>query len=331
MPTWRRSRTSSIAITCCLVGTLLLGSVSDAGAALVRRGGVDARPAVAPLVPKRGSLFGSWVKPRTGWSMEEQKAAIRDFERTAGRPLDVNHFYYSFGKEFPTWREPWSLRRGGIPMISWNGTSAGAIAGGRYDAMIRRRADAVRALGAPVFLRFFWEMDGKPELIDRPKQYIKAWRHVHDVFARRGATNAAWVWCPNGWAFTEGRAQRFFPGGRYVDWLCADGYNWYPGKHGSKWRSFREIFADFYRWGAKKDKPMMVGETGVQEDRRHDGRKRRWFVDARSTIKRRFPKMRAFVYFHSNTIYPWWIDSSRQAVSGFRSIARSQHFRTRST
>ncbi|MEX0754563.1 MAG: glycosyl hydrolase [Actinomycetota bacterium] len=328
-PTERRRRTPSVAIVAALTTALVLSGITGAEAKLVRRGGVEIRERVAGLVPKRGSLFGSWVNPRTGWSMDEQKFAIRDLERKTGRQLDVNHFYYAFDKPFPTWREPWSLRRGGIPMISWNGTSAGAIAGGRYDTMIRQRADAVRELGAPVILRFFWEMDGKPELIASPSQYIKAWRHVHDIFVRRGATNAAWSWCPNGWAFTEGRAQRFYPGKRYVDWLCADGYNWFPGKRGSKWRSFAEIFTDFYRWGVKLDKPMMVGETGVQEDRRKDGRKRRWFLKAKTSMKRRFPKIRAFVYFHSDSIYPWWVDSSPRSLSAFGSVARSAYFRTR--
>jgi hypothetical protein len=311
-----------------MVIALALGAGVPANA-LVRRGGVEARERVARLVPERGSLFGSWVKPRTGWDMQDQKAAIRRFEDTAGRQLDVNHFYYAFDKEFPTWHEAWSLRRGSVPMISWNGTAAGAIAGGRYDTMIRQRADAVRELGAPVFLRFFWEMDGEPDLIASPAQYVRAWRHVRDIFARRGATNASWVWCPNAWAFTEGRAGRFYPGDRWVDWLCADGYNWAPRKHGSRWRSFSEIFADFYRWGKRRGKPMMVGETGVQEDRRHAGRKQRWLLNARGAMKRTFPRIRAFVYFHSDSNYPWWIDSSRRAAKGFREIARSSYFRTR--
>jgi len=261
--------------------------------------------------------------------MQDQQFAVRNLERKIGRKLDVNHYFYAFEKPFPTWREPWSLQRGSIPMISWNGTSAARIAAGRYDTMIRQRADAVRKLGQPVFLRFFWEMDGKPEYVDSPSQYIRAWRHVHDIFARRDATNAVWTWCPNAWSFTEGRGQKFYPGGSYVDWLCADGYNWAPGKHGSKWRSFASIFSDFYRWGAKRHKPMMVGETGVQEDRRMPGRKRQWLLKAKDAMKRRFPRIRALIYFHSNSIYPWWVDSSRKSMKAYRSLARSDYFRTR--
>jgi beta-mannanase len=27
--------------------------------------------------------------------------------------------------------------------------------------------------------------------------YVAAWRHVHRIFTKVGATNATWVWCPN--------------------------------------------------------------------------------------------------------------------------------------
>ena len=98
----------ALVIALALAAALTIETTAPAQA-LVRRGGLEARDRVARLVPTRGSLLGSWVKPRTGWDMEDQKFAIREFERTAGRQLDVNHFYYSFHKEFPTWREPWNV------------------------------------------------------------------------------------------------------------------------------------------------------------------------------------------------------------------------------
>src|SRR3712207_8531028 len=32
---------------------------------------------------------------------------------------------------------------------------------------------------------------------NQPGEYVKAWRHVHDIFTAVGANNATWVWCPN--------------------------------------------------------------------------------------------------------------------------------------
>jgi beta-mannanase len=27
-----------------------------------------------------------------------------------------------------------------------------------------------------------------------PEDYVAAWRHLHDLFAKRGADNVRWVW-----------------------------------------------------------------------------------------------------------------------------------------
>jgi beta-mannanase len=52
----------------------------------------------------------------------------------------------------------------------------------------------------------------------RPAKYIAAWRHFHDIFVARGATNAVWAWCPNN---TDdggsGPAMDYYPGDEYVD------------------------------------------------------------------------------------------------------------------
>ena len=121
-------------------------------------------------------------------------------------------------------------------MISWNGKTLNlAIGLGQYDDMIRSRAQAVKALGEKVLIRWMWEMDGreKAENTQHPALYIAAWRHIHDVFAEEGASNVQWVWCPNATAFRiedDRNAPAYYPGDDYVDWICADGYNWAPGR-----------------------------------------------------------------------------------------------------
>src|SRR5947207_2125780 len=143
-------------------------------------------------------------------------------------------------------------------MISWNGINTDAIVNGAYDGLILARAEAVRDLGTPVFLRWFWEMDGKKKAdrIASPQSFINAWRHIHDLFVAREATNAVWVWCPNASAFDTGEATKFYPGPGYVDWLCADGYNFAPNRPGDRWRSFEAIFGGFYAAGKRLNKPM---------------------------------------------------------------------------
>ena len=128
-----------------------------------------------------------------------------------------------------------------------------AIAAGRYDDLIRQRARDTKALGQPVLIRWFWEMDGKKkaEFAGTPEQYIAAWKHIVGIFRTEGADNVRWVWCPNASAFNDGEAQPFYPGPDFVDWTCADGYNWAPGRAGDDYRSFKEIFSGFYLLGGR--------------------------------------------------------------------------------
>ena len=143
-------------------------------------------------------------------------------------------------------------------MISWNGkgVTTRSIAAGHYDKLVRERARATRALGQPVLIRWFWEMDGKKkaDFAGTPGQYVAAWRHVVRTFRSEGAENVSWVWCPNASAFNDGEAQKFYPGDDFVDWTCADGYNWAPGRPGDGYRPFPDIFAGFYAWASLHDK-----------------------------------------------------------------------------
>ena len=257
-------------------------------------------------------------------------AAVQQRERDIGRRLAIDHHFYPWDKEFPTARERADLRDGRIPMISWNGKTLNlAIGLGQHDELIRTRARAVKALGGKVLIRWMWEMDGrqKAEHTTHPAFYIAAWRHIHDVFAEEGATNVQWVWCPNATAFRtedERNAPAYYPGDEYVDWICADGYNWAPGRKGDQWRSFASIYQDFYDWGLARGKPLMVGEYGAQE--RDPGEKAKWLTEAREALKTKLQGIKAVVYFDSKKEYDWRVTSSPETLAAFRAMANDPWF-----
>jgi len=283
------------------------------------------------LVPESGALLGLYTKPRTAtYGERAQRRRWRSLEEAAGRTLDIGHSFYPFTEPFPSWREEWHLDRGRIPMISWNGTSTEAINDGVHDRLIADRADAVRAIGRPVFLRWFWEMDGdkKADIAGDPAAYVAAWKRIHGIFTERGAVNAAWVWCPNATAFDVDAAEQWYPGDAYVDWVCADGYNWPPGRPAAQWETLAEIFAAFHDWGTARGKPMMIAETGVQE--RDRGEKAEWLADVPRQLRDDLPGVRAFVYFDSDTIHPWWLDSTPRSLDAFRGLAQDPHLNRRS-
>jgi hypothetical protein len=164
---------------------------------------------------------------------------------------------------------------------------------------------------------------GRPDPPARPPDEGPR-RHIVSTFREEGADNVRWVWCPNASAFEDGEAQEFYPGDDFVDWTCADGYNWAPGRAGDQWESFKEIFGGFYAWATLHNKPIMVGEFGVQE--RKPGEKAQWITEAREAIKTDFPQLRALVYFSSNADYDWRLTTSDSALEAFRQMAHDPWF-----
>jgi hypothetical protein len=311
-----------------LVGGVAAVNVSGSGAdpqPALPLPGLPAAPG-APAAGPPGALFGAYVQG-TGNSADVQMAAVERRERDLGRRLAIDHHYYPWEKEFPTAREDADLRDGRIPLISWNGTLNLRVDLGLQDDLIKTRADAVKALPGKVMIRWMWEMDGrkKSEDTQHPALYVAAWRHIHDVFADEGVDNVQWVWCPNATAFRDERnAPAYYPGDEYVDWICADGYNWAPGRQGDEWRSFESIYSDFYAWGITHGKPLMVGEFGAQE--RGPGEKARWLTDAREALKTKYPGIKAVLYFDANHDYDWRVTTSPETLAAFRDWANDPWF-----
>jgi hypothetical protein len=309
-----------------IVRVILLGSLIWVGVSTSSPGAI-----AAPR--ERGHRIGAYVQPED-WSREGQKASVNQLEQDIGRRLGIDHLFFKWDRfEFPNWRQRWDRRHGRLPMISWGGTYLDGVLDGTHDALIRDRADRADRFGTRILLRWFGEMDAviyENDEISSPEQFIRAWRYVHDIFEAEGATNVEWVWCPNASSFATGRAQQFYPGARYVDWICADGYNWHPAREGASWTSFRDIFAAFYRWAEPKPRPLMVGETGVLEDEAGD--KAAWINAMGRTVKRAYPAIRALVYFDAYSTanfggwYDWRVDTSTSSYEAFLDLANDPFF-----
>ena len=275
-----------------------------------------------PVVPDSGALLGMYGKPKNGdWTKAGVKARFNRLESLAGRTFDIGHYYYGFTSRFPTWRERWHRNNGRVPLVSWDARTSTQVTSGQHDATIRARADNVKAHKDPVLIRYGWEMaEGvNHAAAGSAAQFKAAWRHIVSIFRSRGADNAQFVWCPTAWSFHSGAAQQYYPGDAWVDWICADGYNWAPRRAGDPWREFEEIFDAFYSWASLRNKPLMVGEFGVQE--RSAGQKGDWFRAIPQTLQNEFPAIKAIVYFDSNNPYPWWMDTTASSVAGFKEMA----------
>lgn len=246
-----------------------------------------------PKPPENGAWLGAAVQP-TAYTPEGRIGAFRDFERATGRRLDVVHTYHQWQVPFPDAVDEHFLDRGQQVLIGWAGSDCPGIAAGRYDALIRQRARAVKALGKPVLIAFRWEMD-RPNLRSQVRSaadYVAAWKRVRKVFAQAGATNVGWVWAPTAKGFADGSAQSFYPGDDQVDWIAVDAYT------GPRLRPFATVLQPFIRFAAEHPgKPLMVAEFGLAD---RDGKRRAWLAAAQGYVRQQ-RRIKAVLYFNGDT------------------------------
>jgi hypothetical protein len=297
-------------------------------------------PAPPPPVPKRRILWGAWIGSQfTGTESPWDTSATTRFQKLVGKGPSLIHFSAPFALcehnsscayyTFPVRAFQNARKYGAIPFFSWGSKSnpiqksepaftLGSLIDGSHDAYIRSWAQAAKAWGHPFFLQFDWEMNGswypwgEEANGNRRGQFVQAWRHVHDIFASVGATNATWVWCPNidpNGAFAP--LYSLYPGNAYVDWTCLNGYN-----RDDPWQSFGHLYDSSYRILRQiaPTKPIIIGEIASTEV---GGSKATWIDDFLSELPSRYPWIRGFLWFEKYAGGSYPIETSRESRVAF--------------
>ncbi len=232
----------------------------------------------------------------------------------------------------------WDLAGGRLPVLSVNPRRGrtpvrwSAIAAGREDAVIRAQARSAAALHAPLLLSFSHEPENDRN--DGPAAYVAAWRHYVAVFRAEHATNVrfAWILMASSFHQREGRipAAAYYPGDDVIDWIAADGYNWYACRS-TTWRPFADVFHDFITWATPHHRPLMVAEWGSLEDPASPSRKGRWIAAAGAAIHR-WPQLRAVLYWNSagrGGRCAFNLNSSASAMAAMRALAAQRYLAAR--
>jgi beta-mannanase len=201
------------------------------------------KPAPVPLT-KQDILADT--RPRFGLSAPQvpfSSAEIGALADHAGRRPTLLQYFTKWSQNFRPDAVDASYKQGALPLISWepwDGVKAGdnqpkyslaGIASGLHDAYVRKFASDIAAHNKPVALRFAHEMNGhwypwsESRSGNKRGDYVKAWRHIHDVFREAGATKVIWVWSPNIIRPVRGvDLKALYPGDQYVDWVGMVGY-----------------------------------------------------------------------------------------------------------
>ncbi|MBI5230609.1 MAG: hypothetical protein HY876_00380 [Coriobacteriales bacterium] len=303
--------------------------------------------------PPKGAYLGVYVPPAP-FTIR----MIDQFEDRAGRSASIVMWYQPWSKA-NRWRFDSAacvavMRRGKVPMITWEPWNPGTnsnklrdpanqpsfrlqrISEGKFDAYIRSWARQCRDLGGPIMLRPMHEMNGTwypwsgTVNGNTPKEYVRAWRHMHRIFEQEGATNVTWVWSINHESVPgtrENRYAAYYPGDEYVDWTAISGFNWGESSPYSSWRSYWYWYEEPLTYLKKLDKPICIAEFACVEQ---GGDKAAWLADAYKRIKKD-SDIKAVIYFNSRETggigtQDWRIESSQRSVKAFRKAVASDYF-----
>jgi beta-mannanase len=248
--------------------------------------------------------------------------SIINLEDSLGITFPIIHIYKAWGEktehDFPKVEVNTIYSIGSTPMITWepwvgafsiknfpkiepslekrDKGCLSAIARGDYDSYIIKWALEAKEFNHPIYLRLGHEMNDPYHYPWGPqnnfaRDFVNAWRHVHNIFEENKVENIIWVWNPHlSYSFKD-----FYPGNQYVDIISFGVLNFGASISWSKWWSFEELLSNSYVELKKYNKPMMISEFGSLTI---GGDRNLWFADAFKKIPNKYDLIKSVVFFH---------------------------------
>ncbi len=232
-----------------------------------------------PTVPSKGQILHLVGKQfgvstyKAPWSLAE----VDQVAKSSGAHPTMIEYFVKWTEPFRPEAVSLCYNQNALPVLSWEpwaGPEHGldqpayalaGIAAGKYDNYIAQFAKGIRNQRWPVVLRFAHEMNGnwypwsEQRAGNRPGDYVRAWRHVHALFDRVGATNVIWVWSPNIIRAVPGVSlQALYPGDRYVDWVGVVGYGVRESTAATTFDPTLAVLRQITH------RPVLITETGAQ-------------------------------------------------------------------
>ncbi|MFF2473218.1 glycoside hydrolase family 26 protein [Streptomyces sp. NPDC058066] len=303
-----------------LTTCVLAVTACSPGSAAYSRAHVPAAPApnlpydVRPLIHPQNKYFGvSRTKAPT--SMKP----VTDYARMVGKKPNLIAYYAAWGDGFDATGVRNAWKAGALTVVSWEprNTTLTKIADGASDDYIKKYAEAASALNIPFAISFADEMNGDWERWGTtgttPKEYVRAWRHIHDVFEEVGTTNVIWAWSPNIInPVGHQNLKPFYPGGNYVDWVGLIGYftDWDP-------HTFKGLFGPTVRELRRFTKrPLLLLETGAMPGKHRAGDVRALFEGVSAA-----PDIIGFAWFDHKARADWRLSVNPAGLTEFKRLA----------
>ena len=240
----------------------------------------------------------------------------------SGDKAGIRNVYINWKTSFPGKAVKAIRAAGAVPMVTWepylenpkHDALLPEIAAGGHDAYIARFAR--QSAGAPLYVRFGHEPNsnwyGWSGAVSRPEVYVAAFRRVRQIFQAQGNSTARFVFSVNSEdvpAKPWNRFENYYPGDAYADVIGIDAFNWGPGlQHWRKWKTPGVMLSPVYERTVKAfpSKPVFVTETASCSA---GGDKAAWIKDLTGAVQKRFPAVKAVLWFDFNKECDWTLSS----------------------
>jgi hypothetical protein len=303
----------------------------------------------AKLVPSCGAWWG--VTPVIN-AREDPGTAVRDFERTTGRSVNIYHGYHvGTADMLPTAGEIALTRdsKHRMLMLNWKpdvGKSWKQIANGALDPWLTQEAAYVKSH----FKQKFWlvihhepedEVKTAPGSGYTAEDYRAMFQHIVTEFRSHGVRNILFTVVFMGYSGFTSKPwfKDLYPGDQYVDWI---GYDPFAKSNVTDYSNLvnkvaprqQELgFPGFYDWSAKNlpNKPLMLGEWAVLEDPDDPSRKANFFKSVAQQFKK-YPRIKALSYYdadHAENMPAGGntrVDATPQSLKAFKALGKLPEF-----
>ncbi|RWZ51648.1 hypothetical protein ELQ90_05980 [Labedella phragmitis] len=254
-------------------------------------------PSLASILDPDYRYFGMYTEQAPfNWATLDNTAA------KIGASPNLVGYFSGWDEEFRASAVTRAWQQGRVPMLTWESRpieskndvidepeySLPVIIEGGFDDYLRQYARDIIATGLPLVIRLDHEMNGvwypwnevtsKGASINGNSRgdFVKMWRHVHDIFEEEGANEyVGWLWSPNivnnlpALQKDPAFLASLYPGDEYVDWVGLSGYLRPAYKPDQVFTFDYSFGASLDQLRALTDKPIMLSEVGASETGGH--------------------------------------------------------------
>lgn len=324
-------------------------------------------------LPQQGALFGAYVEAGA-LSDHPTSKAITNLQNQVGHKLSWVYFSNNWLNKkirFPSESVQTCISNETIPYIRlmpWSVIKSGpapdpiftmdAFLNGDFDQEVKQWALEAKDVKTQLILEFGPEVNGNwfpwngqwngagettkygdPILPDGPEKFRDVYRRIIDIFRKNKVKNVTWVFhvdtarMPHRW---WNRAEYYYPGDDYIDWIGLSVFGAQLPTH--KWVHFMDKMHDFWPElrSLVKNKPLIISEFAVIEDKSRPLRKAQWLEETFEIIENEAYPIKAVAYWNS---YGWLadgsanfrLDSSKESIETIKSILSRDFWKSNSS